>query len=296
MPHSPNCAALKWFEPLAKTEDAEIAVTRLQSWTGDTLGPRWKQVSDDSARRSSGRSLTPDASTRKEEERRRRKKKKNEGRRMNHVVHFFLLLSSFLLLPSSFFLLSSSVFLLSSVFLSSASLTAAAHSAPVPSEVHASLTPILKAGGVRAVVDGVTLDFWWVAGVADLRQRRRGLGGRSRGVARRRGRIGGTFRDIRGKRHQARRLHPSLRGPAGQRRSPRRFTASPVPPDQSRGDDRNPAPQGHEGTIELSKGAIGGSHPGVWSIDPPAAGRKQSSRCTRTTWATGGDRGGARGP
>ncbi len=47
VPHSPNCAALKWFEPLAKTEDAEIGVTRLQSWSGDALGPRWKQVSDD---------------------------------------------------------------------------------------------------------------------------------------------------------------------------------------------------------------------------------------------------------
>jgi hypothetical protein len=47
VPHSANCAALKWFEPLSKTEDAEIAVTRLQSWSGSTLGPRWKQVSDD---------------------------------------------------------------------------------------------------------------------------------------------------------------------------------------------------------------------------------------------------------
>ena len=28
---------------------------------------------------------------------------------------------------------------------------------------------------------------------------------------------------------------------------------------------------GHDGTIELSKQAIGGSHPGVWSIDPPVA-------------------------
>ena len=47
VPHSPNCGALKWFEPLARTEDAEIGLTRSQEWTGTALGPRWKQVSDD---------------------------------------------------------------------------------------------------------------------------------------------------------------------------------------------------------------------------------------------------------
>ena len=47
VPHSPNCGALKWFEPLARTENAEIGVTRSQEWTGAALGPRWKQVSDD---------------------------------------------------------------------------------------------------------------------------------------------------------------------------------------------------------------------------------------------------------
>lgn len=33
--------------------------------------------------------------------------------------------------------------------------------------------------------------------------------------------------------------------------------------------DGDEAPRGHDGAIELSKRAIGGSHPGVWSIDPP---------------------------
>jgi hypothetical protein len=47
VPHSPNCGALKWFEPLAQTDSAEIGVTRSQEWTGTALGPRWKQVSDD---------------------------------------------------------------------------------------------------------------------------------------------------------------------------------------------------------------------------------------------------------
>jgi hypothetical protein len=47
VPHSPNCGALKWFEPLARTDSAEIGVTLSQEWTGTALGPRWKQVSDD---------------------------------------------------------------------------------------------------------------------------------------------------------------------------------------------------------------------------------------------------------
>ena len=47
VPHSPNCGALKWFEPLARTQDAEIGVTLLQEWSSTVLGPRWRQVSDD---------------------------------------------------------------------------------------------------------------------------------------------------------------------------------------------------------------------------------------------------------
>lgn len=47
VPHSSNCAALKWFGPLARIDNAEIGVTLSQEWTGTALGPRWKQVSDD---------------------------------------------------------------------------------------------------------------------------------------------------------------------------------------------------------------------------------------------------------
>jgi hypothetical protein len=47
VPHSPNCGALKWFEPLARTENTEIGLTLSQEWSGTALGPRWKQVSDD---------------------------------------------------------------------------------------------------------------------------------------------------------------------------------------------------------------------------------------------------------
>ena len=34
--------------------------------------------------------------------------------------------------------------------------------------------------------------------------------------------------------------------------------------------DKDPATRDHDGTIELSKQTLGGDHPAVWSIDPPA--------------------------
>jgi hypothetical protein len=41
--------------------------------------------------------------------------------------------------------------------------------------------------------------------------------------------------------------------------------------------DKDPAPKGHDGTIELSKQSIGGSHPGVWSLDPPVTSQSPLS-------------------
>jgi hypothetical protein len=46
--HTPACAAIKWFEPLAKTDQAEIGITRVSEWKGNALrGARWRDVSDD---------------------------------------------------------------------------------------------------------------------------------------------------------------------------------------------------------------------------------------------------------
>ena len=41
--HTPTCSALNWFEPLARTEGAQIGLTRSFEWTGGGLGPQWKQ-------------------------------------------------------------------------------------------------------------------------------------------------------------------------------------------------------------------------------------------------------------
>ncbi len=83
--------------------------------------------------------------------------------------------------------------------------------------------------------------------------------------------VGGTFRDIRGRviKPGVYTLRYGIQPDNGDHLgvSPHRqfLLISPA------ADDRNPAPQGHDGTVELSKGSIGGSHPGVWSIDPPAS-------------------------
>lgn len=47
--------------------------------------------------------------------------------------------------------------------------------------------------------------------------------------------------------------------------------------------DTDTAPRGHDGTIEISKRTIGGSHPAVWSIDPPSAAGKQPVLSVHTT-------------
>jgi hypothetical protein len=161
-------------------------------------------------------------------------------------------------------------FLLPSSRVLSASLSATPHSDPVPSEIHSSLAGLLKPGGVRATVDAVTLDFWWSAGVP-LSGEGTAWAAVAEGTLVGAVRISGPFRDIRGRviKPGTYTLRYGIQPDNGDHLgvSPHRqfLLVSPA------ADDRNPAPQGHEGTIELSKAAVGGSHPGVWSIDPPAA-------------------------
>ena len=124
---------------------------------------------------------------------------------------------------------------------------------------------------MRASVDGTTLDFWWSAGVPVS-----GTGAPSwpsvpEGALVGAVRIGRDFRDIRGRVIKAGvyTLRYGIQPDNGDHLgvSPHRqfLLVSPA------AEDKDPAPLGNEGTVELSKGAVGGSHPAVWSIDPPAA-------------------------
>jgi hypothetical protein len=49
MEHDPGCGAAQWFEPLSKTTEAEVGVTKIQRYSGDALGARWEQTDRKSA-------------------------------------------------------------------------------------------------------------------------------------------------------------------------------------------------------------------------------------------------------
>jgi hypothetical protein len=147
-----------------------------------------------------------------------------------------------------------------------ADLSGTRHSDPLPSELSAAVSGALAPGGVRATVGANTLAFWWVkelpkATWSDLPE------GTLVGAVK----IDKDFRDIRGRVIKAGTytlrygIQPANGDHLGV--SPYRefLLLSPA------AHDADSAPRGHDGTIELSKEAIGGSHPAVLSLDPPVA-------------------------
>ena len=156
----------------------------------------------------------------------------------------------------------------------SASLSAATRAAAPPSDLAPPVLSLLSNEAVTVTVaqPAVTIDFWWVKGLpmkpgsappswADVDE------GTLVGAVR----LSADYRDIRGRVVKAGvctlryGIQPSNGDHLGV--SPFRdfLLISPA------AIDTDPGPRGHDGTIEISKQAIGGSHPGVWSIDPPVA-------------------------
>jgi hypothetical protein len=130
-------------------------------------------------------------------------------------------------------------------------------------------------GGVRAVVNGVTLDFWWVRSLPMKPAASTWQGAVEEGTLVGAVRIGAESRDIRGRvvKPGVYTLRYGLQPDNGDHIgvSPFRdfLLLSPA------AIDTEPGPRGHDGTIEISRQTIGGSHPGVWSIDPPVAAPAQ---------------------
>jgi hypothetical protein len=155
-----------------------------------------------------------------------------------------------------------------------APLVASRHTAPPPGALAKPIAGTLASGGVRVLVSKgpTTLDFWWVnalplqAGSAVPSWASIAEGSLVGAVS-----IPSDFRDIRGRIIKAGvytlryGIQPSNGDHLGV--SPYRefLLLSPA------ASDSNPEPRGHDGTIEISKLSVGGSHPGVWSIDPPIA-------------------------
>jgi len=151
-------------------------------------------------------------------------------------------------------------------------LSGSRHTDPVPGEIAPAVAQALAPGGVRAVAGPVTISFWWVKAIplknggaapawSDVDE------GSLIGAVK----IDKDSRDIRGRviRAGVYTLRYGIQPANGDHLgvSPYRdfLLLSPA------AEDTDPAPRGHEGTIDLSKHAIGGSHPAVWSIDPPVA-------------------------
>ncbi len=148
----------------------------------------------------------------------------------------------------------------------SASISGSQHSDPVPPQVAAAVAQTLAAGGVRATVGDNTLTFWWVKSLqgsswSDVPE------GTLVGAVK----VDKDVRDIRGRNVKAGvyTLRYGIQPANGDHLgvSPFRDFLLICPASA----DIDPAPRGHDGTIDLAKQTIGGSHPAVWSIDPPSA-------------------------
>jgi hypothetical protein len=160
-----------------------------------------------------------------------------------------------------------------SSFTQSAPLIATAHTTPVPDGLAKPVAALVAPGGVRVVgaKGPVTLDFWWVAGLPMKEGSTVAWSDVEEGTLVGAVNISADYRDIRGRIIKAGlyTLRYGIQPQNGDHLgvSPFRdfLLVSPAAV------DKDPAPHGHDGTIELSKQAIGGSHPGVLSIDPPVA-------------------------
>ena len=152
------------------------------------------------------------------------------------------------------------------------SISATAHSEAVPGALAAPVQSAIAPGGVRVTVGPATLDFWFVkalplkAGAAVSSWAAVDEGTLVGAV-----RLGSDFRDIRGRliKPGVYTLRYGVQPQNGDHLgvSPFRefLLLSPAAV------DTNVAATGHDPTIEMSIKTVGGSHPAVWSIDPPAA-------------------------
>ena len=153
-----------------------------------------------------------------------------------------------------------------------AALSGTKHSDPVPAQLSPAVAQALAPGGVRAALVDNSLTFWWVKALALT-----GTGSSAAWSDVAEGTLVGAvkidrdIRDIRGKNVKAGvyTLRYGIQPANGDHLgvSPFREFLLLCPA----GADTDAAARGHDGTIDLSKQTIGGSHPAVWSIDPPSA-------------------------
>lgn len=149
-------------------------------------------------------------------------------------------------------------------------LSAQPHNEAVPAGLASAVASALTPGGVRVLAGTTTIDFWFVKALplkagSDASAWTDAEEGALVGAVR----VSAEFPDIRGRiiKPGVYTLRYGIQPENGDHLgvSPfRQFLL--LSPSALDGEG---APRGHDGVVELSKRAIGGSHPAVWSIDPP---------------------------
>ena len=158
------------------------------------------------------------------------------------------------------------VALLSLVLTQAGDLSGVKHSDPVPSEIAAPVAAKVAPGGVRATAAGATITFWWVSDLPGASWEAVPEGTLVGAV-----KLDADTRDIRGRMMKAGVY--TLRY-AIQPKTDDHFGISPFRNFlllSTAANDKDPATRDHDATVEVSALTLGGKHPAVWSIDPPAA-------------------------
>lgn len=146
-------------------------------------------------------------------------------------------------------------------------IAASPHTDPPAAGIAAPLKAMLADGGACAQIGEATLTFWWVKSlpVAGAPEWANVAEGSLVGAVQ----IPAVFRDIRG-----RTIKPGV--------YTLRYGVQPQDGDHigvssfrdylllsPAAVDLDPAPAGHDGTINMSKKTVGASHPGAWMLNPP---------------------------
>ena len=152
------------------------------------------------------------------------------------------------------------------------SISAQAHQEAAPAALASALHATIAPGGIRATISGTPLDFWFVKTLPlKPASTTTSWAAVEEGTLVGAVRLASEFRDIRGRliKPGVYTLRYGIQPQNGDHLgvSPFRefLLLSPAAV------DTNAAAPGHEPTIEMSIKTAGGSHPAVWSIDPPVA-------------------------
>ncbi len=152
-----------------------------------------------------------------------------------------------------------------------AQIAAQKHDEKVPTELPAAIASQIAPGGVRATAGPASIDFWFVKGLpvkpgtlppswSDVEE------GALVGAVR----LAAAYPDIRGRtiKPGVYTLRYGIQPANGDHLGVSPFREFVLLSPAAL--DTEAAPRGHEGTIDISIRAVGGSHPAVWSIDPPS--------------------------